>query len=421
MEYNQEVSRRNAAERDHSARTVQVMLLVVLAAALGFLLGVWFTNRNDSPHNDEDFKIFWQTWDVLDREYYYGLEADPVLVRGAIQGLLATTGDRYTFLVPPRQAEFDRQATAGEFGGIGAYVSQNAQGQLTISMPFNGFPAEQAGLLAGDIVLAVDGASIEGWALDDAVALLRGEVGSRVALTVLRPSEARQFEVTITRARVELPTTYATRFGEVGYLRLFSFNGRAATALQTDLEKLLGEGVTALILDLRGNPGGLLDQAVAVSDLFLREGLVLTQRNRQGREVHYQSQDGQIGEEIPLVVLIDEGSASASEVVAGALRDRDRAVLIGHNSFGKGLVQHVYDLADGSQLHVTVSLWFTPDGTPIHGEGLTPGIAVEGAASMDPSQDAYVLTAIQYFADQGIRAELPAVAVETEPAPDTEG
>lgn len=382
----------------------RVLALVMVTAALAFMAGIWFAHANDSPHNNEQFQIFWQSWDVLEDEYYYGLPEDERLIRGALQGLLATVEDPYTFLAPPLQAEFNRQATAGEFGGIGAYVNQNAEGQLVITLPFNDYPAEKAGLKAGDVLRSIDGTDITGYRLEDAVALLRGTIGSPVSLRVYRPSTGEEFSVDITRTRVELPTVYATMYGEAGYVRLFSFNSRATAQLRENVAELLAAGAQALIVDLRGNPGGLLDQAISVSDLFLDAGPVLTQRSRSGDNREYHSTDGQIAETLPLVVLIDGGSASASEVVAGALQDRDRATLIGTPTFGKGSVQHVYDLADGSQLHLTVALWFTPNETPIQGQGLTPDIEVTPDEEASPEDDPVIQAALDYFAERDIIA-----------------
>lgn len=386
---------RTRLENPNSLFAVRVLVALTLTAAIAFMMGVWFAQATDSPHNNDNFEVFWQSWDILDKDFYFSLPENKTLVYGAIQGLLATTGDRYTFFVPPQAAEADRQHTAGEFGGIGAYVAQDQSGQLVISSPFAGFPADEAGLKNGDVIKAIDGTPVQGWKLDDAVALLRGDIGSRVTLSIYRASDNTQFSVEITRARVELPTVSADRFGDVGYVRLFSFNEQATGTLQREIGVLLDEGITGLILDLRSNPGGLLDQAVGVSDLFLGDGVVVTQRSRNGVDTVYRSSDGQIAEAIPLVVLIDGGSASASEVVAGALKDRARAVIIGQTSYGKGSVQHVHDMPDESQLHITAALWFTPDETPIEGNGLDPDIEV--VVPDDSSLDAYVAAALAYF------------------------
>ena len=179
-----------------------------------------------------------------------------------------------------------------------------------------------------DQIREVDGRSLQGMAFNEAVALLRGEIGTDVTLTVYRPSENREFEVTLTRVRVELPTVDSRLIEDIGYARLYTFNGNATTLLEEAVSELIDQGAEALILDLRGNPGGLLDQAIGVSDLFLGDGVVVKQRSRSGQEIVYRSEDGDLGESIPLIVLVDAGSASASEVVAGAIRDRERGVLL---------------------------------------------------------------------------------------------
>lgn len=393
---------KSLARRLNSPAFARGVALVMVTAAIAFTAGIWFASATESPHNDEDFEIFWQSWNVLEDEYYYELPEDEVMIRGALQGLLATTEDPYTFLAPPARAEISQQETAGEFGGIGAYVNQDSNGHLVITAPFNDYPAEAAGLETGDIIRTINGTDITGFTLDQAVALLRGEIGSTVSLTIFRPSTEEEFPVEITRAQIELPTVYATMYGEVGYVRLFKFNARATQLLESNISELVAEGAQALIFDLRGNPGGLLDQAVSVSDLFLDSGLVLTQRSRSGDNETFRSNDGQIAESLPLVVLIDGGSASASEVVAGALRDRGRAILIGTTSFGKGSVQHLYNLADGSQLHLTAALWFTPDETPIQGQGLSPDIQVQPAEDATAEQDPILQAALDYFEEHDV-------------------
>ena len=381
------------ARRANAARLV---VLLALAGAIGFLGGLLFSESTDSPYNDEDFALFWQSWQILDEEYYYGPPPKEKLIQSAIQGLLRATGDPYTYYVPPAQAEFDRQQTAGEFGGIGADVTLNADGHLVIMSPYPGYPAHGAGLRPQDQIREVDGQSLAGLSVGEAVGLLRGEVGAEVTLTVYRPSENREFTVTLTRALVELPTVEARLIDTIGYAHLFNFNSNATPQLESALRDLLDQDAEALILDLRGNPGGLLDQAIGVSDLFLGDGVVVKQRARSGREVVYRSEGGDLAEETPLIVLVDAGSASASEVVAGALRDRDRAVLIGETTYGKGSVQHVHTLADDSQVHVTYALWFTPNETPIQGEGLTPDIEVQQPDDSAPDDDPILDRALEY-------------------------
>ncbi|MCC6799831.1 MAG: S41 family peptidase [Anaerolineae bacterium] len=390
------------APAPHPARRAGVargVVLLTLVAAIAFTGGMLFADTTDSPHNDKAFQTFWQSWDILDREFYYGSPSNEDLIRSAIQGLLRAAGDPYTFYVPPAEAVYDRQQTAGEFGGIGADVALDTSGNLVIINPYSGFPASEAGLLPQDQILEVDGRSLKGMSVGEAAGLLRGEIGAEVTLTVYRPAEDRQFEVTLTRARVELPTVNARMIGEIGYARLFNFNSNATSLLEEALRGQLERGATVFVLDLRDNPGGLLDQAVGVSDLFLGGGVVVQQRTRSGRETVYRSDDGDIGEDVPLVVLVNAGSASASEVVAGALRDRGRAALLGQTTYGKGSVQHVHTLADDAQVHVTFALWFTPAGSAIQGEGLAPDVEIEPPVEIDPGEDPVLDRALDYVRD----------------------
>jgi carboxyl-terminal processing protease len=385
--------------------TPPVFFALALVAGVAFVAGVWFAHSTDSPHNNDDFTVFWQSWDILDRQYYYDLPSDKELIYAALRGMFARTGDHYTFFAPPSVAEMDRERTAGEFGGIGAYVSQNQSGQLVITRPFGGLPADEAGLQANDVILEINGTSIVGQDFESSVELLRGEIGSKLTLTMYRPSTDAQFTVEITRARIELPVTSTAQYGEVGYVALSSFNQKATASLIQDVTDLQAQGAQALILDLRGNPGGLLDQAIGVSDLFLSDGVVVTQRDNKGARKSYTAKSGDLAETIPLVVLMDGGSASASEVVAGALRDHDRAVLIGQKSYGKGSVQYVYNMDDGSQVHVTVAVWLTPNDTLIDGQGLEPDIAVTVPDNLPADQDPFVEAALAYFDQMGINTK----------------
>lgn len=385
-------SRRPSPRRTWGVTPTQAVLLCVLVGSVAFVAGFFLGEIRDSRHNTDEFEVFWQSWDILERDFYFDLPDDKTLTHGAIQGLLATTGDPFTYFAPPTAAEFDRQATAGEFGGIGAYITQNERGEIVITRPFAGMPAAEAGLQDGDILIAVDGTPTSGWSQEKAVSELRGEIGTAVKLDVRRPPSSALISVEIVRARVELPTVEATLIDTTGYVRLFSFNDKATSLLTEEIGSLLEQGAEDLVFDLRGNPGGLLDQAVSVSDLFLDEGIVVSERYRNGDERVFESKTGDIAESIPVVVLIDAGSASASEVVAGALQDRDRAILVGRTSYGKGSVQHVYNMPDGSQLRVTVAVWFTPNDTAIEKSGLVPDIEVPvdeaESTNVDPVLDA---------------------------------
>jgi len=255
-------------------------------------------------------------------------------------------------------------------------VRMNDANQLQIVRPMEGQPAEAAGIKAGDVVLAVDGTSIRGMGLYEAIALIRGPQGTRVILTVQRAGIAEPLDVEIERASIPVPTIeYRMLDGDIAYIRLYEFNSQATARLQNALRELLAQNPAGLILDLRNNPGGFLNQAISVADEFLPAGVVLIERGNEFERI-FESTDQGLADQVPLVVLINAGTASASEIVAGAIQDRDRGVLIGETSFGKGSVQQVHDLSNGAELRVTMARWYTPAEQPIHGNGLEPDIAV---------------------------------------------
>jgi len=245
----------------------------------------------------------------------------------------------------------------------------------------------------------VDGVSVVGRTLYEAIGLIRGPAGSAVTLLVERAETAAPFEVTVTRARLEIAITeFEMRSDGIGYIRLYEFSAPASERMQAGLRELLSQEPRAIIFDLRGNPGGWLDQAVEVTDLFLDDGVILYERWSDGKEQMFEARPGDVAEEIPLVVLVDGGSASASEIVAGALQDQERATLIGEHTFGKGSVQRPFTLSDGSELRVTAALWFTPDDRAIHGQGLLPDVEVlwpeEG---VEPDADPQLERAVEYI------------------------
>jgi carboxyl-terminal processing protease len=320
--------------------------------------------------------LYRQVWDIIEREFYGELPTEDEQIYGAIRGALQTLDDDYTSFLEPDLAEINRSDMTGSFEGIGALVRMNDAKQLEIVRPMEGQPAEIAGIKAGDIVLAVNGQSIEGMGLYEAIALIRGPQGTRVLLTIRRAGEPEPFDIDIERARIPVPTIeFEMLDGNVAYVRLYEFNGQATARLQEALGELLDQDPVGLILDLRNNPGGFLNEAVSVADEFLPGGVVLIEKGNEFERT-FESTDQGLADNVPLVVLINAGTASASEIVAGAIQDRDRGVLIGEASFGKGSVQQVYRLSNGSELRVTVARWYTPNEQPIHGNGLEPDIAV---------------------------------------------
>ena len=331
----------------------------------------------ESDFSDEDIQLFFEVWQLVEESYDGNLPDDQELMDAVIAAALETLDDQFTLYLNAESAQRSREAFEGSYEGIGAFVEQNEEGYFVITRPIAGQPAALAGLKPGDIVLAADGEPLIGKTMEESIALVRGPEGSAVILTILREDVAEPFEVTIVRQQIVIPVVEfepELLEGDIAYVRLTSFNAQAYDQLNNALERLLAQEPRALILDLRDNPGGFLNQSILVADLFLPDGVVLYERNIRGLEEVYESHSGDLAEEIPLVVLVNPGSASASEIVAGAIQDRGRGIIIGETSFGKGSVQSVYTLSDGSELRVTIARWYTPNNQSINGAGITPDI-----------------------------------------------
>jgi len=348
--------------------------------------------------DEEDLKLVLEVWDIIDREFDGELPDDAEVTYRAIGGSLELLEDQFTRFMPPDIAERSRQQLDGSFEGIGAFVDLNEEGFLVIVRPIEGQPADLAGIVSGDIVTHVDGNSILGKTLEAIIADVKGPKGTEVKLTIVRESNSEPFDVSLVRDLIEIPIVESEVLQEdIGYIRLSSFSGNASEQLEGELDRLLKLGTTALIFDLRDNPGGLLSQSVAVADIFLPDGVVLYQRDSGGVEEIFESDNGDLGESIPLVVLINSGSASASEIVAGAIQDRDRGMLIGETTLGKGSVQQTHTLSDGSELRVTIARWYTPDDKSIDEQGVLPDINVETPDEFGGEDDSQLQRAIEYL------------------------
>jgi carboxyl-terminal processing protease len=341
------------------------------------------------------FDLFWEAWDIIQQDFYGELPDEEEITYGAIRGATGALDDPYTAFIEPAAAEHRRQTDGGSYEGIGALVSME-DGRLIIVEPFEGGPADTAGVRPDDIVLQVDDTPIENMSIYEAIALILGPAGTEVQLTILRESEE-PLKVTIVRDRIDIPIVEFELLPEgIGYISMFDFSTDATAKLASAIEELQTQNATGLILDLRGNPGGYLHESVLTAGLFLpQESVVLIERTNEEevvlRPADYDAPDP-IAADIPMVVLVNGGSASASEIVAGALQDYDRAVLIGEKTFGKGSVQLVHELSNGAELRVTKARWFTPNDNAIHGEGLEPDIIVElsqedADADLDPQLD----------------------------------
>ncbi len=358
-------------------------VIAVTVAATSFAAGFLSTFvRQPQAEADTGLTLIWETWGYVERYFYGEMPEDDALVYGMIDGALDSLGDPYTRLVRPVANSLDQDRLRGVFGGIGATVYA-CDGGLCLR-PLPDTPASRAGILEGDRLVAVDGKPLpEGADVALASSRLRGEVGTRVVVSVVRPSSGKTLRFPLTRTEVPEPSVEYRMLDIpaplVGYVRISLFGERTAAELQRAVATLRQQKAEAFVLDLRGNPGGLLEAAVEVSSRFLRRGVVVYEVDAEGAEKRFSVRPRVVVEE-PLVVLVDEDTASAAEIVAGALQDQGRSVLVGRATRGKGSVQLAYQLSDGSSLHVTASLWLTPERRQINGVGLEPDVVVEAAA-----------------------------------------
>ncbi len=328
--------------------------------------------------------VFWEAWNQVEQHFYGELPSPRERTYGAIYGALALLGDPHTRFVEPQPRELEQDRMRGAFGGIGVTLWRDAESRMVLS-PYPDSPAEQAGVREGDILLAVDAEEItDETTIDDVRARLHGEVSTPVTLTISRPgpkgyTPTPPFDLTITRDEIQVPSVtwrVLDQAPEIGYVCIESFTERTDDELLTALQELREAKTVSLVLDLRDNAGGLIEPAVAVASQFLRDGVVLHELNHDDQEQTIRAQSGGVATDVPLVVLVNGGTASAAEIVAAALQDHDRALLIGETTHGKGSVQLIYELSDGSSLHVTSAIWLTPSRHRIEGQGLTPDVYV---------------------------------------------
>ncbi len=368
-----------------------------LEASLGALF-------NPQPKVDAsvDLSRFWEVWSILENKYVSGTTTSTLTseerIQGAISGLVASYDDPYTIYLPPEEATAFAEEIAGNFSGVGMEVGIR-DNMVTVIAPLPETPAEKAGILSGDTLIKIDDVTTEGMGTDEAVRRIRGERGTEVNLTVFREGDTEFREFTIVRDTIVIPTSKTEERDGVFIISLYSFNALAEAEMQTALRSFVRSGKDKLILDLRGNPGGYLESAVSIASYFLPLGKVVVRENFGGDEEEqlYRSSGKELGKSAPksIVVLIDGGSASASEILAGALKEHDVATLIGETTFGKGSVQELVELGDGSSVKVTIARWLTPDGNSISEGGLAPDIEVkitpeDREAERDPQLEAAI-------------------------------
>jgi len=304
---------------------------------------------------------------------------DEELIEAAINGMLTSLDPHSTYLNSKRYENM-RVQTSGEFGGLGIEVTMD-RGVILVVSPMDDTPAERAGVQAGDYITKINGEQISGLTLNEAVDKMRGKVGTDIDVSIVRKGVSDLIEITITRAIIEVKSVRHHIEDEIGYIRISSFTEKTTSGLRgalTEIKEDLGDNMQGIVLDLRNNPGGLLDQAIAVSNTFLDRGEIVSTRTRNDRNIQrYNAQTGDSIDGKSFVVLINGGSASASEIVAGALQDHERAVVVGTPSFGKGSVQTVIPLSTDGAMSLTTAYYFTPSGNSIQGEGIVPDVVVE--------------------------------------------
>jgi len=358
--------------------------------------------RTPAPSEEVDMGEFWRVWNLLEEKFVTSSSTDILSkeerIQGAIDGLVNSYDDPYTVFLPPFDAaEFDSNIS-GNFSGVGMEVGLR-DSLITVIAPLPDTPAEGAGIVAADIITMIDETSTEGMSIDEAVKLIRGEKGTVVNLTIYRQGELELLEIPVTRDTISIPTVKTDLKDDVFIISLYSFNALAEAKMQEALREYVKSGTKKLVLDLRGNPGGFLQSAVSIGSYFIDAGEVIVRENfgDGSSEELYRSQGKTLGKYAPeeMIVLIDGGSASASEILAGALAQHGVATLMGQATFGKGSVQELIDLPDGSSLKVTIARWLTPDGTSISKEGLEPEIVIERTpqqviAREDPQLEAAV-------------------------------
>lgn len=372
----------------------------LLAALGGTALGLLVTTQLAGPLIAQETGSTASVYEQLDlfgdiferiRSDYVEEVDEGALIEAAIDGMLSSL-DPHSGYLSPEDAASMRVETRGEFGGLGIEVTQE-DGWVKVVSPMDGTPAEAAGILAGDFITAVDGESVLGLTLDDAVALMRGPVGSEIIITVVREGMAEPFDVSIIRDTIKLTAVRARTEGQSIVLRVTTFNDQTTPDLTAGLAAQIeaaggAANVNGIVLDLRNNPGGLLNQAVQVADAFLEAGEIVSTRGRDpARGDRYNATPGDMSGGLPIVVLINGGSASASEIVAGALQDHRRAIVVGTQSFGKGSVQTVMPLEGEGAMRLTTARYYTPSGRSIQSLGISPDIIVEQPPRAKPETE----------------------------------
>ncbi|MBI2196927.1 S41 family peptidase [Candidatus Daviesbacteria bacterium] len=389
----------------------KLVLIVILSFLLGWQVAHrevqirWATykptvsvkNKIPPENIKVDFKLFWDTWDLLSRSYFDKKTIDPnKLFYGAISGMVAALGDPYTVFLPPEQQKFSQDELNGSFEGVGIQLGFNKDKRLVVIAPLSGTPAEKAGIKPEDEIVKIEDKDTTNMTLPEAVGLIRGAKGTQVTLTIFREGDSDTREISLMRdtiivKSVEVSFKNTQSDKKVAVVKLSRFGERTQDEWNKAVNSLILANSKALVLDLRNNPGGFLEGAVFIASEFLEGEEVVLQENSDGERASFKVTRAGKLTEIPLVVLINKGSASASEIVAGALQDRRRGQLVGEKSFGKGTIQEAQNLSGGTGIHITVAKWLTPSGRWVNDtQGFEPDVKIEGDkddVTKDPQLD----------------------------------
>jgi len=396
-------------------RFIVLFMLLVLLLIAAIVLPTF--SKTSPTSNNEELDLVEEAWQVINTDYVDKAKLDlEELSAGAIKGMLEAVNDPYTAYYDATEYRMIKELSIeGSYGGIGTVVTI-ADGNLTVVAPIEGTPAARAGLKPRDRILEIDGETTQGMSLEEAVLRIQGEPGTQVTLKVLHKGEEIPETMVITREEININSVYPEVItdtpvltptpaptvtpltGDIARIRITYFSSRTGDEIATALKDVIDGGVSGIILDLRDDPGGVLDSAIKVASQFLKEGIVLYTVDSNGDRENWDVIKGGLATDLPLAVLVNENSASASEVVAGALQDYDRGLLIGTKTYGKGSINHFRELSDGSAIYITIGRWYTPNGRQIEGNGLIPDVVVERTEQdIQEGKDPQLDKAVEYI------------------------
>ncbi|MBI4318626.1 MAG: S41 family peptidase [Chloroflexi bacterium] len=376
-------------------KVIQVLIGAILITAVGAAsyFGGWEQGRRaTSPATasaampsgtsaaeiGDAFNVFWEAWSLVEKEFYKPDAVDAKkMTYGAVKGMLEALGDPYTSFATPAHAQINDEDIRGSFDGIGVVVEMRDK-RLTVVAPQEDGPGAKAGVKPGDIIVRVDDKEITNMTLLEAVSLIRGPRGTKVRLTIIRTDERAPIVIEVTRAQIRVVNVRTKNLEDgIAYVKLNGFAATTSRELAQTLRQIVDQKPKALIFDLRNNPGGLLSTSVDIASLFLREGVILYEEHRDGSSTPFYARRNAVAPDVPMIILVNKGSASASEIVAGALQDHGRAILIGEPTFGKDSIQNVHELSDKSSVRITIARYSTPKRQDFHEKGLQPDIEIK--------------------------------------------